>query len=150
MNNNTPASTSVKKYRPSLTACQIDKIMSLAKQETPLSEASKDIIRTLAPFLAKIETGATSPAYEYIPSLSLSDMLGIESDTSVSNSCTGAEYNKQCYLKCQTTPALCSPVEIAAAQEHAYINDLMSASEEQDYEAKIKELEDTLRNSTGA
>ena len=142
------------KYRPVLTATQIEFILTMAKLEQPISELSFSIIRTLAPFQAKIQNNSITPAYSTAVGTTkgnLMDSLGgtdslesLESLDSSSPYSPSSPYNKQayweaCYKKFTSDPIHCSLAEIEAAQEHAYINDLMSAAEIADFEGRTNE-----------
>jgi len=59
--------TALNKYRPSLTAKQIQHIVSLAKREQPISNNSLSLLSVLSPFLAKIENAGIMPAYTLAP-----------------------------------------------------------------------------------
>tara|TARA_R110000851_G_scaffold39244_2_gene99949 strand:- start:119 stop:616 length:498 start_codon:yes stop_codon:yes gene_type:complete len=139
------------KYRPVLTATQIEFILTMAKLEHPISELSFSIIRTLAPFQAKIQNNSITPAYSTAVGTTkdnLMDSLGgtesLESLDSSSPYNPSSPYNKQayweaCYKKFTSDPIHCSLAEIEAAQEHAYINDLMTAAEIVDFEGRTNE-----------
>jgi hypothetical protein len=135
------------KYRPSLTAAQIRYILKLAKLESPLTEESKSVIKTLSPFLAKIDNEAISPAYEYAERPSILESLGADSLNSpeFNKETNKAIINSLCYEQWKQQPESCSLEEIAAAQEHAYINDLMTPEEEESYESEIDKLADNIR-----
>ena len=141
-------STNKAKYRPVLTASQIQHILKLAKSEQPISEASIEVISKLAPFAAKIESNAVQAAYSIKPAKEtslLADLGESPSETisaeATSNEIAQEHYNKeeyweQCYLRYKDNPASCSLREIEAAQEHMYLNELMTAEEIAAFEAK--------------
>jgi len=149
----TSSSPQQHKYRPSLTALQIAHIVKLAEEDIARTGDSYDslsIIRSLSPLLVKINTGAIKSSYVSTPMPSIFDKLG-EAPTSTpptpspSASMSKKEYNHKCYIKYHAHMNTCTPEEINAAKEHAYINDLMTASEEQEYEKEIAALEADLR-----
>jgi hypothetical protein len=188
------------KYRPVLTAEQIQHMLYLAKTEQPISSASLSIIATLVPWEAKIANGVANAAYTTATKTSLMDQLGgaaplveslVEPVTSLgSEASAGKEgarscsdpldptldptlastpkpakpakpakpmldpaptaapklsatdyaakelYWEACYAKRTSYgPASCTLLELEAAQEHAYLNDLMSDTELADFEA---------------
>lgn len=121
------------KYRPVLTATQIEYILNLARidlihahQIGADTTLSTSIISTLAPFQAKIENAGISPAYTITPKATLLEQLG-EAE-SVDNG-TKEIYWKQCYEKYCSAPNFCSLTEIQAAREYRYLNDLMTPEE---------------------
>tara|TARA_R110000765_G_scaffold26322_2_gene64341 strand:+ start:12073 stop:12597 length:525 start_codon:yes stop_codon:yes gene_type:complete len=134
------------KYRPVLTAVQIEQILYLAKSEQPLSSMSMSLISTLAPFQAKIHNSALTPAYiiadnakarqaDVMQSLgSLSSLDSTVADPyAISaikpNGLSKQQYWEACYNKFKLDPISCSLAEIEASQEHAYLNELMSPKE---------------------
>lgn len=194
-NTNKPNKAAIKKYRPVLTAVQIEKIIFLAKTETPISDSSRSLIGTLAPFLAKIQANAVNAAYTNVPPVQVSDLqdrphdsdpVGANTDT---NLYTGASttghpdqlppikenqeeidttthsahikgnsadlilwdeipmsiksdpadkvaYWYECYAKYLQNPVSCTLDEIDAANEHKYLNDLMTPLELKAFEAR--------------
>jgi hypothetical protein len=139
------AKTASAKYRPVLTALQIEHILYLAKSERPMAALSLSLISTLAPFQAKIQNAGINAAYSTSPKMGLMESLGVEAgaetapaiSSDYNNSAiipTSASYNKQaywkhCYNKFKADPVSCSLREIEASQEHAYLNELMSPEE---------------------
>jgi len=119
------------KYRPVLTATQIQKILALAKTEIPLSIESISIISTLAPFAAKIENAGIVAAYSTSPAKpkvgSLESLGGTASP--VDDTLSKEEYWELCHSKYNSQPENCSLAEIEGAQEYRYLNGLMSAEE---------------------
>jgi len=138
-----PNSIPISKYRPSLTASQIRHILCLAKLD--MSQESISIIKTLAPFEAKIANNAIDPSFTTTPNLSVEDSLGMDSPLSPHTSDNPRDkvtYNLSCYLRYKNitdtvgaTYVTMSLSEIQAAKEHMYVNDLMSETEEAEYEA---------------
>ena len=131
------------KYRPVLTASQINKILELAKCEQPMSDTSFTIVSTLAPFKAKIENAGIVPAYtekDKKPGMYTLEGLGeptIEVFTGKlpeSAPFTKEELWEQCYLKWVDNPTSCSLAEIEGANEHRYLHNLMSPKEAEVFE----------------
>jgi hypothetical protein len=137
------------KYRPVLTAVQIEQILYLAKSEQPLSSMSMSLISTLSPFQAKIQNAAMAPAYTVGASKpSEADVMQSLGVAPADNRVVGnihapidwsgmskQEYWEACYNKFNASPVSCNLDEIAASQEHAYLNDLMSSAELAAFEA---------------
>jgi hypothetical protein len=136
------------KYRPVLTAIQIEHILYLAKSEQPLSSMSMSLISTLAPFQAKIQNAAMTPAYILVaPKPNEADVMASlgagAPDRVVGNIHTSIdwsglskqEYWEACYDKFTANPVTCNLSEIEASKEHAYLNELMSVSELAEFEA---------------
>lgn len=126
----------IKKYRPVLTAIQIAKILELAKTETPISIESKSLIGSLSPFLAKIEAYSVQEAYTSTRAAPANipkahhkeDYLGVDM-SDITMYATREGFWEHCYLKFVETPTLCTLDEIEGAQEHRYLNDLMTPEE---------------------
>lgn len=124
----------VKKYRPSLTDENILHILKLAKTESPISAQSLAVIKVLAPFLAKINAGAITPAYAASNNRqSLEEKLGLAPISQepmapilTAESMPKEQYWAKCYDKYKASPESCTLLEIEAAREHMYLNDLMS------------------------
>lgn len=133
------ASKTIPRYRPSLTAIHIAHIVSVLSSEVPLSEDSKDVLKVLRPFLTKIELDAIVPAFTAGERLSITDRLGDDNFSS-----QFLIDKKQCYNLWRQGIEL-SPRELEAAKDYAYANDLLTASEEQDYEAEMVAMEDRIR-----
>jgi hypothetical protein len=134
------------KYRPVLTANMIEYILKLAKTESPISNDSIDIISVLAPFQAKIQNSGIIAAYTEVERLSLEESLGFPVSRNLPSlgptredaiSCpenlkagmSKEEYWAWCYARYKISPEVCSLDEIQSAQEHRYLNDLMSPEE---------------------
>lgn len=140
------------KYRPVLTATQIEYILVLAKSESPLTATGISLLSTLAPFQAKIANAGITPAYTTTPrvsALSLEALGGVATNnfTGVVRSATNgndqdnyltkAEIWEAAYIKYTANPASCSLQEIRDSQEHAYLNDLMSSEELAAFESGV-------------
>ena len=138
------------KYRPVLTANMIEHILKLAKTESPISNASISVIAVLAPFQAKIQNAGIMAAYTEVDKPTLEESLGFPIGRDLPVPILGApaddaiacpedprtlagmskeEYWSWCYARFEISPEVCSLDEIQAAQEHRYLNDLMSPEE---------------------
>ena len=145
---NTPIDSGIqsldnKKYRPSLTVAQIKRIHTLTffsfcmDEVENNKEVDRSILQLLAPFIAKIENDAISPAYTPIPKKDILEQLGGESDAAIIAKSNKVAYNAACYSMYLENPLTCSLSKIAAAKEHMYVNDLMTQTEEVTYEQSI-------------
>lgn len=133
-------SVSSPKYRPVLTAAQILHILTLAKTESPdISDMSISLISSLAPFQAKIENAGIQAAYTTSPRVSLLDSIGGASSESipVDRPLLKEDYWEACYNKFLATPIACSLEEIAGAQEHKYLHQLMTPEELAKFEERF-------------
>jgi len=128
------------KYRPSLTATQIEHLINLCKLEQPISDTSIEILGILAPFQAKIQNGALTPAYKTTPKSSILESLGAAApmhDKYVFQNVVYSskeEYWKACYNVYAINPTSLTVVEIQAAKEHMYLTGLMSPEEMVEFE----------------
>ena len=100
----TKAKASPIKYRPSLTAEQITKILELAKLEAPsMSATSMSLIASLAPFKAKIDNAGIIASYVPVPaktSTTSLEVLGAAS-AQVEQGTDKEEYWALCYERLQ-------------------------------------------------
>lgn len=131
------------KYRPSLTAIQIEHILALAKTETGgISQISMSLIAVLAPFQAKIQNAGIVPAYiigdNPAPKQSTLESLGgAPTASEIPTHMDKETYWAGCYAAYKDNPVGCSLSEISAAKEHMYLNDLMTPEEEREHESNI-------------
>lgn len=131
------------KYRPVLTARMIEHIIALAKQENPISSESIEVLGILAPFQAKIQNAALTPAYTSAPPKpSIEESLGMNQPATVPTSLYGVHSKKEvywqaCYSKYIINPLSCTVEEIQAAREHMYLHDKMSEEEKEKFEAAM-------------
>ena len=134
------------KFRPVLTLEQIQHTIKLAKLETPISDTSISLIATLTPYIAKIEARSIAAAYTTKERLSLESKLGFSSEEiaeTIGNSehiaaaINKEEYWKVCYEKWLDNPVNCTVSEILAANEHRYLNDLMTPEEMVEFEKSV-------------
>ena len=135
------------KYRPSLTEEQLLHIVTLAKCENPLSLTSIQLVSQLAPYVAKIEAGSLVPSY--VPSQhkpvsktqSILESLGHDCTPETEEEKFQASLVKEdlwelAYEKYKENPSSCTSLELTYAQEHRYLNDLMSPEEVKEWERK--------------
>jgi len=129
---------SKEKYRPVLTASQISHLISLCKKD--LSSESLLCISILAPFEYKIQNGSISPSYRLIPKIGLSEAMGMDEDIDARlNSETLSRDKKQYadYLRYIHDPSACNLEQIKSAQAYMWTNDLMTESQEQEYQNSL-------------
>tara|TARA_R110000803_G_scaffold209779_1_gene280035 strand:- start:281 stop:697 length:417 start_codon:yes stop_codon:yes gene_type:complete len=125
------------KYRPVLTAEQIEHILVLAKG-SPMTDTNISLIGSLSPFFAKIQNKAVTAAYS---TTEKSSKFSIES---LGGSATGLdlapnvgdkeEYWERCYNQWLITPTEMSLNGIEAANEHRYLHGLMTPEEQTAFE----------------
>jgi hypothetical protein len=144
----------ITKYRPVLSALQIDKILTLCKAEVPMEDITITLIANLSIFKAKIDNAAITPAYKVQPQLTSSDVLESLGGSALANSLeslpampsvsiistdtvTKEEYWLQCYNKYIQSPTYCSLEEIAASNEHKYLHNLMTPEEVTIFESRM-------------
>jgi hypothetical protein len=80
--------------------------------------------------IARVDMGITSPAYTAAPKETVEDKLGLGAGGYE----TKEERLLAAYKKYQGNMELCTVREIAAAKEYMYLNDMLTAEEEQAYE----------------
>ncbi len=125
------------KFRPCLSAAQIEHILFLARSEKPLSSASRSVIASLCTFQVKIVNEAVSEAYETRDKESeLRGLLGFSSEET-NGTLSPTEKRAAAFKKYSDRPNLCSIEELELAHTYRYENNLMSKEEEADYEGKI-------------
>ena len=129
---------SKEKYRPVLTAEQIEHIIYLAKNEQPLSSKSIGVISKLAPFLTKIQNAGITPAYTTNDKPALYEQLGASTSENTGASKSKEEYWEECYNKKLTEGAQALSIkELEAAKEWEYLNNLMTPEEKIDFENNL-------------
>jgi len=136
--------STTQRYRPSLTAVQIAWIVTKAKTELPISDTAFSVIASLDPFLTKIANRSITPSYVVSnkPLANSLEALGAASEigntynpsNNLANSLiregvTKEQLWEECYKKYMASPASCTLTEIECAQEHRYLNDLMTEEE---------------------
>lgn len=118
------------KFRPSLTAGQIEHIihiLSTAGENSPLNQST---LRALRMFSLKAQHGIVSPSHLALGRESLESSLGFTQDAPV----TTVEL---LYRVWQTHPTTLTPAQLQQVQSYRYQNNLMSPEEEQDYDMKL-------------
>jgi hypothetical protein len=122
------------KYRPSLSEEEVQYILLKAKEDyiatdSPISLA---VVNKFSVLATKIANNAITPSHVEKPKVSLIESLG---GTQPSLQVTKEEYWAQCYAKYELDSTSCTVAEIKAAQEHRYLNDLMTPDEVARHEA---------------
>ena len=126
------------KYRPVLTAEQIEHILTLAKLESPISATSFSVIATLSPFYAKIQNNAVTAAYSTTEKSSKFSVAGLGGPAQPDNTSATAKketYWEACYNQWLITPTEMSLAGIEAANEHRYLHGLMTPEEQVAFES---------------
>ena len=124
------------KVRPTLSASDLEHLLYLCKSESPISDKSLGLIYRLAPLLAKI-SGSTT-AHTHSPTHPVTYPASHPAPTKPTKpaiATSNLQYWEQCHNKYIDSPAECSGNEIEAAQEHRYLNDLMSPDEKAVFES---------------
>lgn len=136
----------IKKYRPVLTAAQIAHIVILCKQGETITSEDINVLKSLAPFEAKIQADAITPSYELaLPKPSLEESLGMENPveqldkliphmTCDTSHLTKEEQWELAYKKWLLKPLSCTAHDLELANEHKYLHDLMTPEEVTAYE----------------
>lgn len=131
-----------KRYRPSLSLDSLKHILYLsALDQANKSEIDRKANRTLqqalTPFIAKIEVGAMGPAYNVNNDYgkSIENKLGLDQNSAhiISQIHSDKIYWKQCYDKLMAGKDL-TEAELAAADEHRYLEGMMDSKEEKEHE----------------
>lgn len=117
------------KFRPSLTAGQIEHIihiLSTAGENSPLNQSC---LKSLRMFSLKAQHGIVSPSHLSLGRESLESSLGF--------SHTKTTTVELLYQVWQTHPTTLTPAQLQQVQSYRYQNNLMSPEEEQDYDMKL-------------
>lgn len=120
------------KFRPSLTAGQIEHIihiLSTAGENSPLNQSC---LKSLRMFSLKAQHGIVSPSHLALGRESLEASLGFSQDAPAKT--TTVELLYQVW---QTHPTTLTPAQLHQVQSYRYQNNLMSPEEEQEYDMKI-------------
>lgn len=121
------------KFRPSLTAGQIEHIihiLSTAGENSPLNQSC---LKSLRMFSLKAQHGIVSPSHLALGRESLESSLGF----STSHTHTKTTTVELLYQVWQTHPSTLTPSQLQQVQSYRYQNNLMSSEEEQEYDMKL-------------
>lgn len=113
------------KYRISMSVPQMKHILSVILS-TPSSDDDTGLITSLQKAILKAEVGLTKPSHVSIAKQSIDTELGFTPIDPQSMSVLLETY--------KSNPSLLTPARMAQVQHHRYINDMMSAEEEAQYE----------------
>ena len=119
------------KFRPSLTAGQIEHIihiLSTAGENSPLNQSC---LKALRMFSLKAQHGIVSPSHLALGRESLESSLGF------STSHTQVTTVELLYQVWQSHPSTLTQHQLQQVQSYRYQNNLMSPEEEQDYDMKL-------------
>jgi hypothetical protein len=152
------SSTLQQKYRPCLSALQIAVILDTFRSLPVKSAEHISVMQVLSPFIAKIQCGAITPAHTaQARAQDKVDMLAaLASTPNVSSRELGYElggydtveiptiskeqwwaqcYEHYCAYLVDPVNNPITPEQLHAANEHRYLNDLMTAQEIQEFES---------------
>lgn len=118
------------KFRPSLTAGQIEHIihiLSTAGENSPLNQSC---LKSLRMFSLKAQHGIVSPSHLALGRESLESSLGFTTSEPV----TTVEL---LYKVWQSHPTTLTSAQLQQVQSYRYQNNLMSPEEEQEYDMKL-------------
>lgn len=139
-------SKQTKSYRPSLDADTIKYLSQLATREfaTNNHPLALKAIGKLAPFVAKIKAGAVKPSHTYTPKQDIMEQLGEVSSEVTHSEATHSDpaTQEEAYKLWREAItyndfSLLTPETIAQAKDYAYLNDLLTTEEEEEYERSI-------------
>ncbi len=120
------------KFRPYFTSAELSEIISALKsQPTP---ARMPLIRYLEGFAIEIERGIRSPNHVPTPNKRQAFIESLELEPNTGAVISAEQSNLQAYNKWVDHPTRCTPQQIAKAMEYRYLNNLMSETEEREYE----------------
>ena len=117
----------VTKYRPYLSRAELSEILSALKSQPTSSRLG--LIRYLDGYLTDIDRGTRAPNHTTKPTFVESLELEQAEPSSANQISTDLTY-----LRWKSNPASVSPAELELVQAYRYQNDLMTESEERDYE----------------
>jgi hypothetical protein len=118
------------KFRPYFTASELTEVIRCLKT----GSANKALIRYLETFAIKIEHGVMAANITLKPTIA--EKLGMADR--LPGTRTLQEQRADAYTKWSQDPSKCTSQEIARCLMYRYENDLMSESEEREYEQKIE------------
>ena len=119
------------KFRPSLTAGQIEHIMHILSTAGENSPLNQSCLKSLRMFSLKAQHGIVSPSHLSLGRESLESSLGF------STSHTQVTTVELLYKVWQSHPSTLTPSQLQQVQSYRYQNNLMSPEEEQDYDMKL-------------
>ena len=120
------------KFRPYLTAAQLHYFLDLmaADNRAATELIKKNTEKEIKLFMAKMELGGVTPALVSTGRQSMADRLGLDLTDPM-------QAREAAYATWSANPKLWSPEEIRLAQLYRYENNLMSPTEEAEYEQSI-------------
>jgi len=129
------------RHRISLTRSDIILLIeSIHESKNPLAADNINMLSKLNVFLSKIDNKVIAASYMPAPPApSLLESIGVV-DTSANISIKADKKSKEqvwedCYNKYLSNPTACNAMELECAQEHKYLNELMSQEEIATFEA---------------
>jgi len=128
------------KYRPVLKRAQLAKIVASLKADPEPDVDTYSSLAYLVPFIAKIDMKGMKAIYNMAPEKpSLLESLGAGAGTGSAmlqqSNADRERYWEECYNKYITDPSNCTHRQLDAAQEHMYINELMTEQQLQLFES---------------
>lgn len=120
------------KFRPSLTAGQIEHIIHILSTAGENSSLNQSCLKSLRMFSLKAQHGIVSPSHLALGRESLESSLGFTQAAPAKT--TTVELLYQVW---QTHPTTLTPAQLQQVQSYRYQNNLMSPEEEQEYDMKI-------------
>jgi len=120
------------KFRPYLTITQLNYFLDLMQSDDRAATENlrKNTTQELKLFLLKHEYGGVTPAFVSTGRKSIADKLGLDLADPL-------QAREAAYATWTANPQLCTAEEIKMAQLYRYENNLMSPSEEAEYEQGI-------------
>ena len=128
------------RFRPPLTIYEIKHIISLCKNETPISDLSISLVSKLAGKIAKIENNGAVPSYEIVdpPPTVLENLGGTSIKGNSSKPFSKEQWWEVCYNKVEKYGKdSCTLDDIQGWEEWRYKEDLMSPDEVVIFEERI-------------
>lgn len=123
-----------KKYRPYFTLPELTEIITCLKSNPTPKRMT--LVRYLEKFCWEITHSVREEAYTSNPRQTLAQKLGLE-DTAIEEPTIPQITGEAAYQKQLINPLHCTPNEIALAMEYRYTNNLMSPTEEFEYENSL-------------
>lgn len=117
------------KFRPSLTAGQIEHIIHILSTTGENSALNQSCLKSLRMFSLKAQHGIVSPSHLALGRESLESSLGFTH--------TKTTTVELLYQVWQSHPSTLTPAQLHQVQSYRYQNNLMSPEEEQEYDLKL-------------